>query len=276
MRSLSGLALTTLGRLHPLRKLFFVIALALIVIIVLIELGSMGVLNSAAEGVSGVSSLVPADRELQDVLESLDDEQRQELNALTSQNNPPGIGIAYLALLDGIILFTIGLIALSDLFSRRVHGRIQGLATLIFSIIIILLGIAMTFVALALVILMISLLLSFPFGTLAYLAKFGSFNRTGAVAVLSLIMTLKIGFAVCLVAANPLYLKNKGLVLLIVTSLVANIILSFLHGVVPRFLVSITDGIGAIIVAILAIVWAILLLIGAIPSVIRALQISRV
>ena len=93
---------------------------------------------------------------------------------------------------------------------------------------------------------------------------------------MTLLMTLKIGFAICLVLANQRYLQNLGLDLLIVTSLIATIIIGFLHSFVPGLLVSITDAIGAIVVAIIAIIWAIILLIGSIPSIAMALKLSRV
>jgi hypothetical protein len=64
-------------------------------------------------------------------------------------------------------------------------------------------------------------------------------------------------------------------VLLIVTSLVANLIVTFLHGIVPLFLVSITDAIAAIVVAIIGIIWAIVLLIGAIVAIVKVLRLSR-
>ena len=62
------------------------------------------------------------------------------------------------------------------------------------------------------------------------------------------------------------------MVLIIITSLVANLIISFLHNFVPIPLVSITDAIGAIVVAILAVIWAIVLLVGAIISIIKAIH----
>jgi hypothetical protein len=88
-------------------------------------------------------------------------------------------------------------------------------------------------------------------------------------------MALKIGFVVLLVMAHQRFLENKGLVLIILTSFLATIILSFLHGIVPRFLVSITDDIGAIIIAILAAIWSLFYLIGAIPAVIKALRVDK-
>ncbi len=78
----------------------------------------------------------------------------------------------------------------------------------------------------------------------------------------------------CLVIAQQRFLQNRGLVLLVVSSLVANIVISFLHGFVPIILVSITDAIGAIVMAVCGCIWWILALIGAIPAVLRALRPS--
>jgi hypothetical protein len=47
---------------------------------------------------------------------------------------------------------------------------------------------------------------------------------------------------------------------------------TFLQGIVPVILVSITDALAAILFAIVAIIWAIVLLIGSIPGIVRALQ----
>ena len=56
--------------------------------------------------------------------------------------------------------------------------------------------------------LLISLLLAVPFGTIVYLAIYGFFNRGGASATLSLLMLLKIVFAVCLVVAEQRFLQK--------------------------------------------------------------------
>ena len=82
-------------------------------------------------------------------------------------------------------------------------------------------------------------------------------------------MLLKIGFAVCLVIAHQRFLQNRGLVLIVLTSLVAGIVVSFLHGFVPLILVSITDAVAAIIIGIIAVIWAIVLLVGSLVSVFK-------
>ena len=83
-------------------------------------------------------------------------------------------------------------------------------------------------------------------------------------------MFLKVAFAVVLVLAQQRFLQNKGFVLIIVTSLIANIVIGFLHGLVPVILVSITDAVAAIIVLVLALIWAVFLLIGSIPAIVKA------
>jgi hypothetical protein len=161
----------------------------------------------------------------------------------------------------------------SLLVPGRVQGRLQGIATLIVAILSLCGGIAIIFAAIAILLIMVALFLSVPFGTIAYLALYGFFDRAGASVALSLLMTLKIGFAICLVLAQQRFLQNKGLVLLIITSFIGNIIVSFLHGLVPIILVSITDTLAAIIVALIAVIWALVLLIGSLNSILKTIQL---
>ncbi|MEO8394649.1 MAG: hypothetical protein ABI700_16760, partial [Chloroflexota bacterium] len=79
-------------------------------------------------------------------------------------------------------------------------------------------------------------------------------------------------FAICLVIAQQRFLENRGLVLLVISSLIANIVISFLHGFVPGIIVSITDDIAGIIVALCGCIWWVLALIGAIPAILNAIR----
>jgi hypothetical protein len=194
-----------------------------------------------------------------------------ELGSVIVPDKPPGYGIAYMAALDGLVFYSVLLMGLSLLIPEGIHGRVQGCATLLVSFFGCLGMIAMIFMALGLLILMVTLLISPIFGTIAYFAMFGHFPTTESRVVLASLMTLKLAFAVCLVFAHQRFLQNKGLVLIVLCSLLANIIISFLHGFVPGFLVSITDMIAALVVAIIAVIWAIVLLIGAVISVIKAI-----
>jgi hypothetical protein len=185
---------------------------------------------------------------------------------------PPGRAIGYLALVDGIALFTVGLMAAALVLPHHLHGRVQGIATMAGAILLIIAALVLLAIAIVELITMVALFFAFPFGTIAYLVIWGFFPRGQAAVLLSLLMFLKLVFAGALVAAQPRFLQNKGLVLLVLTSLVCNVVAAFLHGLVPGIPVSITDDIAAIIFAVVAIVWAVVLLIGSIPAVVRAVR----
>ena len=188
--------------------------------------------------------------------------------------SPGGLAISYLALIDVIVLGTVALMAVGVVFSKRLHARAQGIITLIGAIILIIVALVLLVIAIAQLILMVTLLLAIPFGTIAYLILWGSFPRGEAAVVLSLIMFLKVVAIAFLIAAQQRFIQNKGLVALILTSLLGNVVAVFLHGLVPGILVSITDDIAAIVFAVVAIIWAIILLIGSIPAIVRALQVT--
>jgi hypothetical protein len=141
----------------------------------------------------------------------------------------------------------------------------------VFSILLVLGCIVVIFADITLLILMVSLLMSPPFGTMVYFAIWADFDTGGARIALSLIMTLKIIFAACLVLAHQRFLQNKGLVLIIITSLICNLIIAFLYGLVPGFLVSPADDFAAILIGVLAFVWGMVYLIGGIVSVIKVI-----
>lgn len=219
-----------------LRLPFFIVAVICLALAVLVELGSLGPVNSG-------------------------------------QGHPPGLGIAYLALVDATVLITVLLMALSLLVGQGITGRVQGVATLIFAILVIIGGIVAIFVALARLLLMVGLLLAFPFGTIAYLVLYGHFNRGAASVFLGLIMLLKVVFAVCLPLAQQRYLKMTGLIVLVLLSFVATIVVTFLLGLPPGILVSITDAIAAIVVGIIGVVLAIVTLVFALVAVVRSLRV---
>jgi hypothetical protein len=103
---------------------------------------------------------------------------------------------------------------------------------------------------------------------------FGFFDQAGASALVTWLFGLKLAFGLCIVAANERYLQNVGFVLAVLSTLVASIIVSFLLGIVPGFLASITDAVAAIVVCIIAIIWAVLLLVGSILSILNLVRAS--
>lgn len=230
-----------MAAMDSVRKPFLFIAVILIFLAMLIELGSLAFIGVEPEG----------------------------------DLPTPGLGIGYLALLDGVVFFTAALFAAAVVFPARIMGAVQGIITFVFFLILVILAITGIFVAFGLLMLMVSLLLAIPFGTIAYMAAFADFEVGAARGTLGTLMLLKLGFALFLVLAQQRFLMVKGLVFLVLCSLVANIIVSFLHGIVPGFLVSITDAIAAIVVGIIAAIWALSKLIGSIPGIIKGLRFDR-
>jgi hypothetical protein len=228
--------------MEKIRKPIFIIALALALVVLLIELGSASMV-----GLKGAH--------------------RPDLD-----QPPPGLGIPSLALLDGLVFYTCLLIGAAFLIPERIQGRVQGIISLIVSLLVLLAAIAMALKAVALLTLMVTLLLAVPFGTIAYFILYADFDTGAAAVTLSLIMTLKLIFAGCLLFAHQRFLQNKGLVLIVLTSLLSNVVIALLHGLVPGFLVSITDTIAAIIVAILAAIWAIAYLVSSIISIVKSVS----
>lgn len=188
----------------------------------------------------------------------------------------PGIGLPGTAVLDALLLLTMVLMTLVGVgVPARVVGRVQGIATAIVALVTIIGSIILLFVAIALLILMVSLLLAVPFGTAVYMALFGTFDRGGAAITIGLVMALKLAAALCLALYTLQVLKSKSLVLLVACSIVLTLVLSFLHGLVPGFLVSITDAIGAIVALVVGLLWAIYYLVSGIVSIVKILRVDR-
>jgi hypothetical protein len=241
-----------------LRKPFFLIAMVAIGLVVLVELGA---------------SLLIGGQDATTLLAGATPEGVRVGNA-SDIEEPSGRGIPYLALIDVIALYTVALMGASLVVPEKVHGRVQGLLTLIGSIVLIIVALILLIIAFVELLVMVSLFFAFPFGFVAYLAIWGFFPRGDATVVLSLLLFLKLVFGGFLILAQPRFLQNKGLVALVLTSLVANIVVAFLHGLVPIIMVSIVDDIAAIVLAIIAIIWAIVLLIGSIPAVVKSVRVS--
>jgi hypothetical protein len=261
--------------METLRTPLFLIAIVLMLLVVLAEIGASLVVPAEGE-VELASVLGEARRPGPAQLPDDSDVDLDDLADLRRDNpTPPGLAVHDMALLDGLLLFTVALMGAALVIGERLHGRLQGVASLIVSVLVLLASIKAIFWALGKLLVMVSLFLAPPFGTLAYMAIYGFFNRGGATAVLSFLMLLKLGFLVCLVLAQQRFLQNKGLMLIVVTSLVANLVTAFLHGLVPIFLVSITDAVAAIVAGILALIWAVVFLISAIVSILKAIRVDR-
>ncbi|GAB3843008.1 hypothetical protein GCM10029963_16980 [Micromonospora andamanensis] len=240
-----------------LRKPFLVLAMLALVLAVGVEVGAGLLLGGGDAGAELAGSAADLGVEVGDVREV---------------SEPSGRGTGYLALVDAAALWTTGLFCLGLVLPERLHGRIQGVATLIFSIILIIVALLALVLAFIELTIMVSLFLAPPFGLLAYLALWGFFPVGEATVLLGLVLLLKLAWAGLLTLAQPKFLQNKGLVMLILTSLLCTVVLEFLHHLVPVILVSILDSVGALVFAVIAIIWALVLLIGAVPAIVKAVR----
>jgi hypothetical protein len=244
-----------------LRKPFYVVALILMVIVVGVELGS-----------SLLPVRPPSDAELQLVASKTPPQSLSDLRSANRDGAKPGLGIRYLAVLDGLVLLLTILIGTALLLPQSIQGRVASVVTLIVTVFTIIAGIVMIVSAVGLLMLMVGLFLAPPFGTIAYLAIWGFFDRGSASVALSIILLLKLGVAVCLVLAHQGFLKNKGWVVLMLVSLLTTVIVSFLQGLVPVMLVSITDAVAALVVGSIGVLWALFMLIGSIIGIVKGLR----
>lgn len=189
-----------------------------------------------------------------------------------SADAAPGLGIRMLGLLDLALAWTLLLMAVEMVRPIGPLAKIQGFVTLVLSFFGILGGIALIFTTLALLILMVSLLLAIPFGTIVYMATWADFPAGYARGALALLMTFKLIGTGLLVVASPALIRNKGLLVLLVLSIGLTFLTGLLIGFVPGVVSAIADAIAALISAIVGTVWMLVLLIGALGSILRAIR----
>lgn len=193
----------------------------------------------------------------------------------TGDLSAPGIGITAMLWVDGILLFTIVMFALARVIPAQQFGAIQGIVTFFVMLLTIIGGVVFLFIAIALLILMLTLLMAVPFGTIVYMAEYATFDKGAARITLTCLMGLKMIAIYCLFLAHQRFFSVKGLLFLLLSSLLVNIIVSFLHAIAPSFLVSITDAIAAIIIMVISLIWSISKFIGSIPAAIKGLRFDR-
>ena len=246
-----------------LRRPLFIAAVVVAVVVVLAELGMAALVGGN-----------PAGAVQADVARELGVEREVVENPDLGTTSPPGSGIAYLALLDGLLVFTLVLLGSSLVLSHRAYGRVQGVITLVVTFLWVLGGILLAILALVQLLLMIGLFVAVPFGTLAYLEIWGFFPVPEAALVLGLLLLLKLVMTALLVAAQPRFLRVKGLVALIAVSLLLQLVLGLIHGFLPRPVVAIGDQFWALVTAVVAIVWALVMLVVSIPAIVNAVRVS--
>ena len=254
-----------------------IVSLVAVLLAVLVTLGSPFLTTApplesrvaAALGNSAVAS------ELQDQKVDLDDARDQLAHSSAVTSAPPGIGIPDMALVNGLLLMVMVLTSLPLLIGDRATGTVQGVVSIVGGFLGLVGGIALAIVAFVALLLMVSLLLAVPFGTLAYLAIYGSFNTSAAGTITSILLVLQGVAFVCLVLAHQRFLKSTGLVLLFATAILLTFVTSILHSIVPGILVSITDAVAALIAAIAGAIWSLAILLGGLVATVRLLRVGR-
>lgn len=255
--------------LDQIRRPFFLAALIAWLLVVLVELGaaflpvpelSVAELRAAILRDLPPGEAPPSSAELQDLIRARDADPPR-----------PGHAITALVAFDGLALLGLSWMGAGLVASRRLVGRVQGIVSLVVALVTIVVAILAFVALLAQLLVMLGLFLAPPFGTLAYLTIWGFFARGPAAATLGILLGLKLAAAVLLVLAQQEFVRRKSLLVMLGLSLLLTVLIGLLHGLPPLILVSITDVVAALIVLVVAIVWAILVLIGSIGATIKAI-----
>jgi hypothetical protein len=254
--------------MDEIRKPFFVLALIAWLLVVVVELGSNLLPVPEVTATQLKAQLL---HDAPDQPPPVDGDLEGMVRARSAQPPRPGYAIASLIELDGLAFMGLFWMGAGLVISRRLVGRVQAIASLIVSLIAIIVGILLAIRLVVLIFVMLGLFLAPPFGTLAYLAIWGFFATAAATTTLGILLALKLAAVVLLVLAQQNFLKNTGLVVLVVLSLLLTLLVNFLVGFPPGILVSITDVFAALVVVIVAIIWALLVFIASIVATIKAI-----
>lgn len=173
----------------------------------------------------------------------------------------PGLGLPADGIMSLWLFISVALMAAASLPRKKLVPYVSGIVNIVGGLLLLLASLAAIFVAIAKLLIMVGLLVAFPFGPLIYLAIFGWFAKGAAAATLTIALILKIVVGVLLFLGDRSILKSPAVVILFLLSIVSGILVMLLHAIVPMMLVSITDAVAAIIVGIIAAIWSIISLI---------------
>ncbi|WP_208348312.1 hypothetical protein [Pseudaestuariivita rosea] len=247
-----------------LRKIPLWIAFVLTLLLVGIEIGAQ-FLPMPSEG-SNVAFIQDLETEEER------DQARRQFAADSSPDRPPGMATSSIALIDGLLLWTMLMLVTSGVISQGVHNKLRAIATPIVTLIFLIISLIVLILAIVKLMLMLSLLLAVPFGTIVYMIIFASFN-TGAVTIaVGLITLLRAVAFVLLLVSSWRYLKNKTLVFIVITGFLIGLLMGIVFALLPGMLHSIGDAVLAIIIAILGLIWALILFIRSLPGILSLVR----
>lgn len=150
----------------------------------------------------------------------------------------------------------------------------QGIMTLVVAFLWIIAGFVLALAVFVKVLLMIGLFVAPPFGTIAYLVVWGWFPDGQAAALLAVLLFLKLVLAGLPVAAQQRFPRVKDLMILLPLSVILQVVLGLIHGILPRMVVSSGDELWAVVTAIVALIWVVIMVIIAIPAIINAIRVT--
>lgn len=265
------------GYTARIRKLFVFVALALMVIVVALEVGMPSILPAQVPKAAGDFDWAAIEESAGDllppevlVLMRSNSDAKKALATPDKQHLP--WAVRSLAFVDAVTLLTILLIAASQFVPAATMAKVQGAITLLFAILLLVAAVVFVIPVIAQLYVMLGLLFAVPFGTLIYVFTYGSFDRGSAMMLLPWLFSMKVAFGISLVVNSERYLENAGLVLAVLSTMLASIVVSLLYGLVPGILLSVADAIAAILIVALAVVWIIALAAGAILSLVLLLR----
>jgi len=187
------------------------------------------------------------------------------------QHQPSPLALPSQALIDALLLVSVAGLALPRLLPRarpapeaapeaagRAGGarRGGGLGSFLLSLAILLVSIAVAVVAIARLRYLVALYLSPPLGTLSYLLLYGSFRRGAALLTLTALMVLKVAACLLVWRAFPRAAAKRGLGGLALTSVAATVVTTACYALAPTSLGTIVDALAAAVVAVVALLWA--------------------
>ena len=172
------------------------------------------------------------------------------------QHQPTPLALPAQALLDGLLLVAAAAVALPQFLPRRDAARGVRLGSFVLSLVILLAGIAVVVTAIERLRDLTALYLSPPYGTLSYLLLDGSFRRGASLLALTALLALKLLAFVLLVRAFPRAVARRGVAALALTSVATMVVTAFCLALAPSTLGGIGDALAASIAALVAILWA--------------------
>lgn len=243
-----------------------VAALALVAVVIAVELVAGPALRPPATtrpggdvlAVGGVAGLIAAPR--------VDPAELAQVAASPAAQHPPApLALPAQALVDALLLVTVAAFGLPRLLPGRVRAGGAGPPPAVFvaSLAIMLGAIAVAVIAIARLRYRVALYISPPAGTVSYLLLYGSFPRGAALVALTVLLALKVGAAAALLGAVP-GAPERGLGGVMLTSVAATVVTAFCYALAPTTLVGITDVLAAAVVALAAVLWAGLIVSGAV------------